>query len=169
MKTYKLLIMMALFIGSVTITSAQKFGYVNTQDLLGELPEVKEAESTLETFKTQLEKQYQQRIKTLQTKYQELQRQQDNGELSPKQLEIEAAKLKEQEAALGQFNQDSQKKIMDKTNTLLGPIQEKIRVAIKQVADEGGYAYIFDYSLGVILYADESTDVGQLVKAKLNM
>ena len=169
MKTNKLFMLLIFFIGSISLASAQKFGYVNTQELLAGLPEVKEAESTLETFKTQLEKQYQSRIKTLQDKYQTLQRQQDNGELSPKQLEIEAQKLKAEETQLGQFSTESQQKIMEKTNLLLGPIQEKIKTAINSVATEGGYSYIFDYSLGVILYADEATNVGDQVKAKLNM
>jgi len=41
----------------------------------------------------------------------------------------------------------------------------------KDVAKENGYTYIFDTSpgIGVVLYADESTDVTALVKAKLGM
>ena len=167
MKTYKILMLALFVLGGMTVASAQKFGYVNTQELLQGLPAVKEAEAELETFKTQLEKQYEQKVVALQTKYQRLQQQQENGELSPKQLEVEAAKLRDEETVLGKLNQDSQQKILEKSNTLLGPIQDKIRTAIEQVASEGGYTYIFDYSLGVILYADESTDVSALVKAKL--
>jgi len=123
----------------------------------------------LPEFVSNNEKQYQQRIKSLQAKYDDLQRRQDQGEVSPKQLEIEAQKLKTEEAQLGQFNTESQQKILEKTNKLLGPIQEKIKTAIKDVASEGGYTYIFDYSMGIILYADETTNVGELVIAKLKM
>lgn len=169
MKIYKLTALIIFLIGSITIASAQKFGYVNSQELLQALPEVKEAESTLETFKSQLEKQYEQKVKALQTKYQSLQQKQDQGDISPKQLDIEAQKLKAEEAKLGMFNAESQKKIMEKTNTLLGPIQKKIKTAINEVAIEEGYTYIFDYSMGIILYADAKTNVGDLVRAKLKL
>ena len=49
------------------------------------------------------------------------------------------------------------------------PLRDKIQTAIDQVAAENGYAFIFDYSTGFVLYADSSTDVSNLVRAKLGM
>jgi Skp family chaperone for outer membrane proteins len=49
------------------------------------------------------------------------------------------------------------------------PILDKVNAAIKAVAEEHGYQFIFDAQSGVILYADESADITALVKAKLNM
>ena len=51
----------------------------------------------------------------------------------------------------------------------MGPIQEKIQGAIKDVAVEGGYQYIFDAQSDSILYADETTDVTRLVMEKLGI
>lgn len=148
---------------------AQKFGYVNSQEIISQLPEVKEANSNLETFGNQLQKKYQQMLQTLQTKYQDLERKQQEGLLSPKQLEEEAKKLKDEEMKLAQFEQSSQQQIMKKQEELLQPIMDRIQSAIKEVAAENGYTYIFDQSMGVLLYADESTNVSPKVKAKLGM
>lgn len=146
---------------------AQKFGYINSKALLAEMPEVKQANSNLEALQKQLQKRGQQMLTTLQTNYQELQRKEQQGELSPKQLEEEAKILKQKEEELGKFEQDMQKQLLEKENQLLQPILEKVNQAIRSVASENGYTYIFDASLGFILYADESTDVTNLVKAKL--
>ena len=145
--------------------SAQKFGYINSQELISQLPEVKEANANIETLKAQLQKKGQEMIVALQTKYGKLEADRDN--YSPKQLETEAQKLQEEEKKIAEFEQTSTQRIMTKSEELLKPIQEKINTAIKAVATENGYTYIFDASLGVVLYADPGTDVTALVKAKL--
>lgn len=146
---------------------AQKFGYINSKALLAEMPEVKQANSNLEALQKQLQKRGQQMLTTLQTNYQDLQRKEQQGELSPKQLDEEAKVLKQKEEELAKFEQDMQKQLLEKENQLLQPILEKVNTAIRTVASENGYTYIFDASLGFILYADESADVTNLVKAKL--
>ena len=149
--------------------SAQKFGYINTQILIQEIPEVKQANAELETIKTQYEKQGQDKISSLQTKYAALERKQAQGEISPKQLEIEAQALKQEEADIAKFGQESEQSLLQKSESLLKPIRDKIQAAIDDVAKENGYTYIFDQSMGILLYADATADVTALVKAKLGM
>jgi len=158
-----------LVLGLTTSISAQKFGYINSQELLGQLPEVKESTANIETLKKQLQKKGQDMVATLQQKYASLQKDQEEGRLSPVQLETEAKKLQEEESKIAQFEQSSQQKIYEKTELLLSPIQEKINNAIKEVAEDNGYTYIFDASLGMVLYADPGADVSSLVKAKLGI
>lgn len=149
--------------------NAQKFGFVNTQEIIQLLPEVKEANANIDAHRKQLQKQGQNMVTSLQTKYQDLERKQAQGELSPKQLEEEAAKLKEDEMKIAEFEQNSQKQIVDKSESLLQPIRDKIQKAIDDVATENGYTYIFDYSTGFVLYADPANDVSALVRAKLGI
>jgi outer membrane protein len=156
------------FVG-INNLAAQKFGYINTAELLQNMAEVKEANANIETFRSQLLKKGQEMLQSLQTKYQDLERKQAAGEISPKQLEVEAQTLKTEESKILEFEQSSQQKIIDKSESLLGPIREKIQRAIDDVATENGYTYIFDYSTGFVLYADASTDVSSLVKAKLGL
>jgi outer membrane protein len=148
---------------------AQKVGYINTQELISLMPEVKEANSQLEVMKTQFTKRGQDMVQVLQQKYQEFQQKQANGELAPVEAEKQGQALKEEEQALVAFEQESQQKLMAKSEELLQPMQDKVNNAIKMVAQENGYAYILDISQGSVLYADPTTDVSALVKAKLGI
>ncbi len=169
MKKYLRFLLFGICLITTVAVSAQKFGYINSQELIQQIPEVKEANAELETVKAQYEKQGQDRIAALQTKYQALERKQAQGDISPKQLEIEAQALKNEEMEIAKFQQDLNQKLMQKSETLLKPIRDKIQTAIKEVALENGYTYVFDWSMGILLYADESTDVSSLVKAKLGI
>lgn len=170
MKINILTIIIALIISFVsTGLYAQKFGYLNSQALLAELPEVKQADANLQALQTQLEKKGQQMVQELETKYKDLQRREQTGEISPKSLEEEARKLKEQEGELGKYEQDVQKQLMAKRQEILQPLIDKVNNAIKQIAQEGQYTYIFDSSAGMLLYAQETLDVTANVKAKLGI
>lgn len=164
---YSLITVFALF--ATLSLSAQNFGYVNTQELIQSIPEVKEANSNIETFRNQLQKKGQDMIKNLQTKYAGLEQKRERGELSPKQIETEAEKLRAEEQQIMTFEQESQQQILKKSEDLLQPLRNKIQTAIDQVASENGYTYIFDYSTGFVLYGDQSADVSNLVRAKLGM
>ena len=168
-KIYKSLLFTIAFAALTVSVQAQKFGFINSQELITQLPEVKEANSKIETLKKQLQKKGQDMIAALQTKYTDLQKKQAEGLISPKQVEIEAAQLKSEEVKLGEFEQTSQQKIYEKSEELLAPIQGRINNAIKEVAADNGYTYIFDSSMGLVLYADPGTDVSSLVKAKLGI
>jgi len=169
-KFFKALVVVAVvMVGYTSDVAAQKFGYINSQELLSQLPEVKESTSNIETLKKQLQKKGQDMVAALQQKYVSLQKDQEQGKLSPVQLEQEAAKLKQEETKIAEFEQSSQQRIFEKTEQLLAPIQEKINNAIKEVAQDNGYTYIFDASLGMVLYADPGSDVSNLVRGKLGL
>ena len=157
-------ILVVMTLGATSV-GAQKFGYVDTEVIVAELPQVKEANTNIETLKNQLTKKGQEMIQDLQTKYQDLQTKQN--EISPKLLNEETEKLKQMEADIATFEKESQAKVYAKSQELLAPIQEKINTAIKAVASEMGYQYIFDLRAGNILYADEATNVSKLVAEKL--
>lgn len=147
---------------------AQKIGYVNSAALMADLPEVKSADSNLEGFQTQLQKKGEQMVQQLQAKYQDLKNKQAKGEISPKDLEIESEKLREEEAKIGAYEQDMNKKVMDKRQELFQPILDKVNLAINDVSKDKGYTYVIDGSIGLILYADPANDLTEAVKSKLS-
>ncbi len=173
MKTISLKLFLVLALCSVLGLSAQaqKFGYLSSAAILQEMPEVKQAEADLEVLQKQLQSKGQTMLEEFQQKYMELERKNQQGEISPKELDAQAQSLKEQETEIAQYEQDMQRQLMEKRDELLTPIIEEINEAIKQVAEEDGYSYIFDASpgTGILLYADESTNVMDKVKAKLGM
>jgi outer membrane protein len=146
---------------------AQKFGFVNSAEILSAMPAVKQAEANLEALQKQLQKRGKGMVEKLQKDYTEIQKKVEAGDLTPKQQETEAKNLKDREMEIAKFEQDMVKQIQDKRNELLKPIYEKVNDAISAVAKEGGYQFIFDE--GVLLYFDESQDVSSMVKAKLGI
>lgn len=159
-----LILFVLLFSVSLTL-KAQKVGYVNSQQIIAELPEVKVANSDIEALKAQLLKKGQEMVKALQAKGQKLE--QGRNDMAPVKFEEEVAKLKKEEEEIKAFEEQSQFRIYQKTEQLLGPVQKKINEAIQAVAKENGYSYVFDEQGSNILYADEKSDISALVKAKL--
>jgi len=150
---------------------AQKFGFVNSGSILEAMPQVKEAESNLEALGKQLQAKGEKMMQDFQLKYQELERKVQGGDITPKAQETEAAMLEEERNKILQYEQEMQKQLSDKRESLLSPILAEVKTAIDAVAKDNGYTYIFDGSpgVGVILYADESTNVTNLVKGKLGL
>ena len=150
---------------------AQKIGYVNSASLLEMMPKVKEAESNLETLNKQLQAKGQKMMEDFQVKYQDLERRAQAGDIAPKDQEAQVAMLKEEENKILAFEQEMQTQLAAKRDELLAPILDEVRNAIQAVAKDNGYSYILDGSpgVGVLLYADDATNVTTLVKAKLGI
>ena len=166
-KFFALGLFVAAFFVLTPSMEAQKFGYINSGEILNALPEVKQADANLEAYQKQLQKNGQKMVEQFQKDYEAIQQKVQAGTLSPKQQEEEGAKLQQRQLEIQQYEQDMVQKLEAKRNTLLKPIYDKVDVAIKAVAKEGGYQFIFEQ--GVLLYADESQDVSAKVKAKLGM
>jgi outer membrane protein len=149
------------------MTQAQKFGYINSQEILELMPEYKTAKSDLDVMKSMFEKKGKDMVTSLQNKYADLQKKQESGTVAPIELQKQADALKAEEGQLGDFEKTSQETIYKKTEELLKPIQEKFNKAIAEVAKDNGFAYIFDSGAGLILYADTASDATKMLKAKL--
>ena len=59
------------------------------------------------------------------------------------------------------------KQLQTKRDELLQPIYTKVNQAINDVAKENGFQFIFDQ--GVLLFAEESQNIGPMVKTKLGI
>lgn len=155
-----------LFAASATAT-AQKFGYVNSAEILAAMPAMKAAESNLEDLRKQLQKRGQGMVENFQTDLQALQTQAQAGELTPKQQQEESAKLEKRQEEIAAFEQSMMTDLQEKRAELLKPIYDSINAAIEAVAKEGEYQFIFDQQ--VLLYGEEAADISALVKAKLGI
>jgi len=160
------LVAVMLFAASATL-SAQKFGYVNSSEILAAMPSMKAAESNLEALQKQLQKQGQNMVQKFQTDLQALQEKAAAGELTPKQQQEESAKMEKRQQDIGSFEQKMITDLQEKRAELLKPIYDSINTAIEAVAKENGYQFIFDQQ--VLLYGEEAADVSAMVKSKLGM
>ena len=163
----------ALTLGLVlTMTTgafSQKFGYCNSAVLLTQLPEVKAADSDLQAFQTQLTKKGQERVKALQDAAAELDRKKQQGTISPKDFDVQTAKLEEERQSIAKYQQEVYQKLTQKREELYKPLLDKVNKAMSDVATENGFALVFDASTQILVYADESLDVTKMVKVKLGI
>lgn len=152
---------------SVKSKTAQKFGYINSAELLKVMPEAKKAEANLNAYVRNLEKQF----GSLQTDYQkriiEFQSQENTMADAVKQSRIKA--ITDLEQRMQQSQVAGQQQIAAKREALFKPILDRAEKAIKEVGKENHYDYIFDTSTGSFIYSDESHNVMPLVKAKLGI
>ncbi len=163
----KLSTLIIAMIAMVSAVQAQKFGYVNSQEILASMPDVKQADANLEALQKQLQKKGQGMVEQLQKDYAEIQQKIERGELSPKQQEEEGKKLETRQQEIAKFEQEMVNQIQEKRATELKPISDKINKAISDVAKENGFQFIFDQ--GILLYAESAQDVSSLVKGKLGI
>jgi len=166
----KILFSAVLILGIAFSMQAQdKIGYLNLRALTSEMPEMAAASSELEVFAKQLQKQGEKMVTDLQAEYSALEQRAAAGELSPTQEKEEVAKFQVKQEQIGLFEQEMQLKVQKKEAELLQPILERIDTAIKAVATENSFQFIIDQSTPVILFAEESTNVYDLVKTKLGI
>ena len=162
------LLVFVLATSSDVSAQAQKFGYLNSSELILLLPEAKVADKDLETYQKQLAAAFQKKVEKFQQDVAAFEK--AAPELAPIKQQEQGTALQKRQEELGKEEQGLQTKIGEKRNELLKPILEKVDTAIKAVGKEGGYTMIFDSSgMNVMLYHDTSTDVMALVKAKLNL
>ncbi len=163
----KITLLALLSILTLSSIAQNKFGYIDSNELLMLMPERKAAETEVQNFAKSLETQlgsmtaeYQQSVQEYQTNeatYTDLVKQDKIAEITGLEQRIQS------------FQQNAQQSLQTKEQELLEPILSKARKAIEDVAAEGDYTYIFDKSIGSILYAKESQNVLSLVKKKLGL
>ena len=162
----KKLILMLMLFAPLSIF-AQKFGHVNAQQIMSDMPEYVKASAEIQGTA----KQYENDLKAMQD---ELQRK--NDEYQKTQSTMNETKKKETEESLQQMYQKIQQTYQDNQQALqksqqekMSPITSKLVDAIKTVGKAGGYVYIMDVSSGIPYISDTlSTDVTAAVKAQLN-
>ena len=166
-------ILKSLFIGlaliAVSSLQAQKFGYINSAELLAEVPAVKAADSELETYQAQLVKSGEEMVKKLEAKFQAYSREAQEGLLSQVQMQKKEEELGIEQQKIQKYELEVQNKILAKREELYKPILDKVKVTIENVGKENGYTMIFDTSTGTILHANDGDNVMALVKAKMGM
>jgi outer membrane protein len=148
---------------------AQEYAHVNSGNLLEMLPEVKNADAELVKLQQKLLTERDQKVSAFQEIYQKAIEAFNSGDLSPKEQQEKEAALRKEQEAISKFEQNIQNQVVQKRQELLGPILEKVDEAIQAVAKEKGFTMVFDTAQGGLLFAAETQDITDLVKAKLGL
>lgn len=166
-KFIKISCLLVMFAMVTMSAQAQKFGYIDSDALLLEMPKVKQARANLEVLQKQLQTKGQNMVTEFQTKYQQLETQRQQGTITQKDLEAEMKKLEKKQGEIAAFEKDMITQLQEREQKELQPILNEVNDAIKAVAKENGFQFIFEKK--TLLYFEDSMDVGALVKAKLKV
>ena len=163
----KITFLALLSILTLSTIAQNKFGYIDSQELLMLMPERKTAETDVQNFAKSLEAQ----LGSMTAEYQQSVQEYQVNEATYTDLvkQDKVAEITGLEQRIQNFQQNAQQSLQTKEKELLEPVMEKARKAIEDVATEGNYTYIFDKSVGSILYAKDSENVLNLVRKKLGL
>ena len=161
----KSLVILAVLLISLA-ANAQKFGYVNTQELFMQMPELKDVQARMDS----LNKQYENLLMTMQEEYQKKLQdyQQKQNTLPDAMRQIQEEELYSMQQRLQTTYQTAQQDVEQKRGEYLKPINERMTKAIQEVGAANNYTYIFDAAVAVYI-AQDADNVMPLVKAKLGI
>lgn len=145
-----------------------KFGHINSQELLTAMPESDSAQAKIEKLAGDYEQQQEEMNVELNKKYDDYLTNRDSYTDLIRQTK--EADIQEMQQRIQQFQQMAQQDLQQQQQTLIQPVLEKANNAIKEVAEENGFIYIFDISRGnPVFFSDKSIDILSLVKTKLGL
>ena len=159
----KKFVLMVMLMAPIAVF-AQKFGKVNTQAIMQSLPELSKVNGELEAAATQ----YENELKSMQ---EELQRQSEAYEKAKSTMNQTAQQQKEQELQtlyqkIQQTYQDNQQALQKTQQEKMQPVITKVRNAIQNVGNAGGFTYIFEE--GAAVYTGTNVeDVTSKVQSEL--
>ena len=159
--------MVLIFATTLNAQKTPKFGHINFAELFGAMPGqdtvqqkyqayAMELRNTLDVMQAELEKKYSDYQANVAT-YSDIIKKTKEQEIQDLQARMEG------------FQSSAQQDLQKKEEELTAPIIEKARKAIKDVAQEQGYTYVFNGTEGVLLYSDPGDNIMELVKKKLGI
>jgi len=166
MKKISLLISLLI---SINFAFAQKatYGYVNRDKIFNDMPEtnkalekLKNAQKKYTDYLTQMQDEYKQKLKVLQSKKDSL----------PKIIFNEKVdELKALEKKMNDFKTKAQQDLLKQKDDLLTPSKNKLNQAIEAVRKERAYDFIIDNSNLIIISTNGKFDIEADVRKKLNL
>ena len=151
-----------------TTANAQKFGHVNTQEIIQAMPEYNKATTEIDALQQQYEADLKSMQDELQKKAEAFDKEQATLPENIKQRRNQ--ELQDMYTKIQQSYQDNQQALQKASSDKMQAITTKVLEAIKTVGQEGGYVYIMEMNAGIpYISTTLSTDVTAQVKTKLGL
>jgi len=167
MKKAITILFVALLISGMSFAQTNaKFGYIDSNKILTEMPETDSLQQELKNYADYLDQQMQTMGQEYQKKVQDYQQNVDGmSDLIRQTKEKEITDLQQR---IQDFRASADQDLQKKQQELFNPLIQKIKDAITAVGKENGYNYILDIGTGAVVYY-EGDDVLALVKKKLGV
>ncbi|MEG1484868.1 MAG: OmpH family outer membrane protein [Bacteroidales bacterium] len=164
----KILVLALVLISTQSFAQTLKFGHLNIQELVAYMPERDSVNAKLEKYAKELDETLKGMQQEFNTKYQTYNQKQATWTAAI--LESKTKELEEMDQRLRQFNTNAQQEYAAMQQSLYAPVIKKANDAIDKIGKEGGFIYIFDTSVGSILYNSEvSVDILPIAKKTLGI
>jgi outer membrane protein len=154
------------------ITNAQmKIGYVDSDAIMDKLPDAQDAKQKLDAFVQEWQTELNKIENTWKTKYDDYEKRKlIMTDQTRAETEAELVKLEKQISDYREKKFGTNGEMFQKQDELMKPVQNKVFSAIKDVAQEEDYDYVFDRSGDILLlYAKDKYDITIKVLNKLKL
>lgn len=149
----------------------QKYAYIDSEYILGNMPEYAEAQAELDRLAAAWQQEIEKQFASIDSMYKKYQVEAITLPENMKQKREEAIIAAEQAAKNLQkkrFGNDGD--LFKKREELVKPIQDRVFTAIDEYAKEKGYAFVFDVAGAMtIIYADPKWDINDQIMQKLGV
>ncbi len=152
----------------VLVFADVKIGYIDSNKIMSEYENVRDVQVELEKEQRKLESEYNGMLNQLDSLKQVFERQRllmSESRREEKQYEMIQMEKDIQEFQLKKFGPEGE--IFRKQSQLLAPVLEEVDAAIKSIASQKGYDYVFDAVSGAIVYALDAHDLTEEVLKEL--
>ncbi|MCL4483198.1 MAG: OmpH family outer membrane protein [Bacteroidetes bacterium] len=158
-----------LFVGASASAQTLKFGHIDFQGLIAQMPERDVAQKAMTKMQTDLESQLGVMQKEYQTKGQEYVALVKQANVTDAIRQAKEADIQSLQERITTFQQQAQDNLQKEETKQFQPVVEKARKAIAEVAKEQGMLYVFEVNSVLYFNPAQSTDMMPLVKAKLGL
>lgn len=146
-----------------------KIRYLNSQQILDQLPEAQEVQKKLDEIRAGYETEYNKLLDRFESLSKEIESQ--SLLLSPEKKAEKEKELETLRQEIENYQRDKlgpQGEFYKKNVELTTPLYDKIDAVIKKVSEEDGYDLVLDVVQGVVLYAKPEYDITDRVLEELN-
>jgi len=159
-------LLLAIMIALPMSVFAQKFGVINTNQLMETLPEIKTVKEQMDAATKKYEDEFAKLQEEFNKKYQEFQALEESTPQTIKDRRMQ--EMQELDTKIQKFRETAAQDLQRQQQQLMAPIQENVMKAIQSVGSEGGFTFIFDNVVPLYVGTDV-TDITPLVKTRLGI
>ncbi len=167
----KIIFTVAMFFAAIFAGNAQKYAYVDTQYILDNMQEYKDAQAEIDQLSIDWQKELEKKFGEIDKMYKQFQ---VDAVLLPEDTkkkredEIVKAEKEAKDLQKKRFGKDGD--LFKKRQELIKPIQDKVFNAISEYAREKNYSFVFDKAGALtIVYADSKLDLSEEVLQKMGI
>lgn len=167
-----LLLVVVTAAGGISAVAQHKIAYIDSEFIYSSVPEFATAQQTLDRMVQQWESELREKQEEVDQQFREYQAREllyTQEERQRRQEEIAAAEEEVERLRFLYFGPEGE--LFNQQEQILKPLQEKVLIAIEEIAVAEGYDYVFDRSSGdvIFLYTTDRHDISLEILEKLGV